>query len=108
MKKGIHPKYVESNISCACGNVIPTRSAKPTLKVEICSRCHPFFTGQQRIIDTGGKVERFMKRLKAAEEAEKAASARRKVAAGRQMPVDLDESNGEETNEERRSEEQSE
>jgi len=83
MKKGIHPKYVESTISCACGNVIQTRSIKPALKVEVCSRCHPFFTGQQRIVDTGGKVERFMRRLQAAEAAEKTAASRRAAKARR-------------------------
>ncbi len=63
MKKGIHPKLIESSVVCACGNTFTTRSVKPLLKVEICSKCHPFFTGTQRIVDTAGQVERFMRRL---------------------------------------------
>ncbi len=63
MKTGIHPKWIESQVICACGNSFTTRSVKPTLKVEVCSRCHPFFTGQQRIVDTAGRVERFMQRM---------------------------------------------
>lgn len=63
MKKGIHPKLLESTVVCSCGNTFPTRSVKPLLKVEVCSHCHPFYTGTQRILDTGGQVERFMRRL---------------------------------------------
>ena len=63
MKLKIHPEYVESRVHCACGNAWQTRSTKPDLHVEICSNCHPFFTGQQRIVDTAGRVERFAKRL---------------------------------------------
>jgi large subunit ribosomal protein L31 len=63
MKTKIHPEYVESRVHCACGNEWHTRSTKPDLHVEICSNCHPFFTGQQRIVDTAGRVERFAKRL---------------------------------------------
>ena len=59
MKKGIHPKYEKSIISCACGNSFETGSTKKNMKVEICSVCHPFFTGKQKIIDTAGRVERF-------------------------------------------------
>ena len=59
MKKGIHPKYEKSTISCACGNSFETGSTKKNMKVEICSVCHPFFTGKQKIIDTAGRVERF-------------------------------------------------
>jgi large subunit ribosomal protein L31 len=62
MKKNIHPKYVDCEISCLCGNVIHTRSTRPKINVEICSNCHPFFTGQQKIVDTAGRVERFRKR----------------------------------------------
>lgn len=61
-KEGIHPKYVETTITCACGNVIHTRSTKENIKVEICSKCHPFFTGKQKLVDTGGRVDRFNKR----------------------------------------------
>ena len=63
MKAKIHPNYVEATVHCACGNRWQTHSTKPDLHVEICSNCHPFFTGQQRIVDTAGRVERFAKRL---------------------------------------------
>jgi large subunit ribosomal protein L31 len=62
MKEGIHPKYSETTIQCACGNVIETGSVVEGMKVEICSSCHPFFTGTQKIVDTEGRVERFNKR----------------------------------------------
>jgi large subunit ribosomal protein L31 len=62
MKKGIHPKYETTTISCACGNVLETRSTSKDIKVEICSNCHPFFTGKQKLVDTTGRVERFKKR----------------------------------------------
>jgi large subunit ribosomal protein L31 len=62
MKKGIHPEYVEAIVHCACGNTFTTRSTKKDLRVEVCSRCHPFFTGEQRIVDTAGRVERFKRR----------------------------------------------
>ena len=62
MKKGIHPKYVEATVVCVCGNTFKTGSTKPSLRVELCSKCHPFFTGQQRIVDTAGRVERFLER----------------------------------------------
>jgi large subunit ribosomal protein L31 len=64
MKTGIHPTWVESTVHCACGNTFQTRSIKPELRVELCSQCHPFYTGQQRIVDTGGQVERFMRRMR--------------------------------------------
>ena len=59
MRAGIHPEYVETTITCACGEVIHTRSTRPGLRVEICSKCHPFFTGKQKLVDTAGRVERF-------------------------------------------------
>lgn len=63
MKKGIHPKYTKTTITCVCGNVITTRSTLGgTLTIEICSNCHPFFTGKQKLIDTAGRVERFRKK----------------------------------------------
>ena len=62
MKAGIHPEYVPAIISCACGEVIHTRSAVPVLKVEICSKCHPLFPGRQKLIDSEGRVERFQRR----------------------------------------------
>ena len=63
MKEGIHPVYAETTITCACGNVIKTRSTKKDIKVEICSKCHPFYTGKQKLVDTGGRVDRFKKRF---------------------------------------------
>jgi large subunit ribosomal protein L31 len=64
MREGIHPNYEETTITCACGNVIHTRSTKKDIKVEICSKCHPFYTGKQKLVDTGGRVERFKKKFK--------------------------------------------
>jgi len=62
MKKEIHPKYEKTTIACACGNVIETRSTKENIRVEICSKCHPFFTGKQKLMDTAGRVERFRRK----------------------------------------------
>jgi large subunit ribosomal protein L31 len=62
VRTGIHPNYVESTVSCACGNSWTTRSTKETVHLDVCSRCHPYFTGEQRIVDTAGRVERFRKR----------------------------------------------
>ena len=74
MKADIHPEYVRTIVRCACGNEFETRSVKPELHVEICSACHPFYTGKQKLVDTGGRVERFQRRL---EKAEKAARAKK-------------------------------
>ncbi|MGI6604875.1 MAG: 50S ribosomal protein L31 [Firmicutes bacterium] len=63
MKKGIHPDYHKTVVTCACGATFETGSIKEKLRVEICSNCHPFFTGQQKIVDTGGRVERFTKKF---------------------------------------------
>ncbi|MCH7699279.1 MAG: 50S ribosomal protein L31 [Chloroflexi bacterium] len=62
MKTGIHPDYVECTVRCACGNTFETRATTPDIHVEVCSACHPYFTGDQRIVDTAGRVERFKKR----------------------------------------------
>jgi large subunit ribosomal protein L31 len=62
MKDKIHPKYEPAKISCACGNVIETRSTVKDIKVEICSACHPFFTGKQKLVDTAGRIERFRRK----------------------------------------------
>ena len=62
MKEGLHPNYVVSTVSCACGYTFQTRSTRPQIKVEICSNCHPFFTGKQKLVDSAGRVERFTKR----------------------------------------------
>ena len=83
MKEGIHPKYEEVEVRCACGNTFKTRSTKSELHLEICSACHPFFTGRQKLIDTEGRVERLTKKFgaqtwearKTAEKAAKAAKA---------------------------------
>lgn len=63
MKQGIHPDYKQTQIKCACGNVIEAGSTKENLRTEICSACHPFYTGKQKLIDTGGRVNRFKKRF---------------------------------------------
>lgn len=63
MKEGIHPEYKKTTIRCACGEVIETASTKENLRVDICSKCHPFFTGKQKLVDTGGRVDRFNKRF---------------------------------------------
>ena len=62
MQENMHPKYVKTTITCACGNVIETRSTKENIRVEICSKCHPFFTGKQKLVDTSGRVDMFKKR----------------------------------------------
>ena len=62
MKEKIHPKLYETTITCVCGNVIHTRSTKQNIRVEICSNCHPFFTGKQKFVDSAGRVEKFQKR----------------------------------------------
>src|SRR3989475_12599565 len=66
MKPEIHPEYVLATVTCSCGNTFETRSTKPELHVEICSNCHPFYTGKQKLVDTGGRVERFQRRLEKA------------------------------------------
>jgi large subunit ribosomal protein L31 len=63
MREGIHPAYVEATVVCACGNTFKTRSTKPMIRLEICSNCHPFFTGRQKFVDSAGRVERFQKRF---------------------------------------------
>jgi len=63
VKEGIHPKYEEAEVKCACGETFSTGSTKKSLRVDICSKCHPFFTGKQKLIDTGGRVDRFKKKF---------------------------------------------
>ena len=63
MKKGIHPKYVEAEVKCGCGNRFKTRSTVPKINVEICSVCHPFYTGKQKFVDTAGRIEKFQKKF---------------------------------------------
>jgi len=81
MREKIHPKYVDAEIRCACGNVINTRSTRPSIVIGICNVCHPFYTGQQKFVDTAGRVDKFQQRLaktKAAQEAAAAHASRRK------------------------------
>ena len=66
MKTDIHPEYVLATVTCSCGNTFQTRSTKPELHVEICSNCHPFYTGKQKIVDTAGRVDKFRKKYAAA------------------------------------------
>jgi large subunit ribosomal protein L31 len=82
MKTGIHPKYQAATVTCACGNSWETRSTKPEIRVELCPKCHPFYTGEQRIVDSAGQVERFMQRMQNASEAP-----RRKKAERRQQKI---------------------
>ena len=71
MKKGIHPQYKESTITCICGNTVKTHSTKGDMHVEICAACHPFYTGKQHIVDTAGRVERFRKKYGMTEKTDK-------------------------------------
>ncbi|RIK42287.1 MAG: 50S ribosomal protein L31 [Chloroflexi bacterium] len=80
MKPGIHPRYQEATVSCSCGNTWQTRSTRPHIRIELCNQCHPFFTGEQRIVDTAGQVERFMRRLENAQEAPRKKKAERRQA----------------------------
>ncbi len=64
MKTGIHPEYLETTIKCACGNELEAGSTKSDIRVEICSKCHPFFTGKQKLVDTAGRIERFRRKYK--------------------------------------------
>ncbi len=64
MKQGVHPQYHETTVKCACGTIIETRATKENIKVEICSTCHPFYTGKEKLLDTEGRVERFLNKYK--------------------------------------------
>jgi large subunit ribosomal protein L31 len=75
LKEKIHPEYFDTTITCACGNVIHTRSTVKDIRVEICSSCHPFFTGKQKLVDTAGRVERFRKKYEALEQKKKKSEA---------------------------------
>ena len=75
MRDGIHPKYETTTIHCACGNEWETRSTRSNLRIDVCSRCHPFYTGEQRLMDTGGQVERFRRRMQRATQGANAAQA---------------------------------
>jgi large subunit ribosomal protein L31 len=78
MRADIHPKYVDAEIRCACGNVVQTRSTKPVIIVGICNSCHPFFTGQQKFVDTAGRVDKFQQRMVKTQAAQAAAAASKK------------------------------
>jgi large subunit ribosomal protein L31 len=69
MKTDLHPNYIVAKVSCTCGNAFETRSVKPEIRVEVCNECHPFYTGKQKLIDTGGRVERFQRKLARAQRA---------------------------------------
>ena len=79
MKENIHPEYVECVVKCSCGNTFTTRSTKPELKIDICNVCHPFYTGQQRFVDTGGRVQRFADKFGSAKDAVAAREAEKKA-----------------------------
>lgn len=68
MKPDIHPEYVTTTVTCSCGNTFETRSTVASIKVELCDQCHPFYTGKQKLVDTGGRVDRFKRRLEKAAE----------------------------------------
>jgi large subunit ribosomal protein L31 len=72
LKKGIHPKYMKTKVVCVCGNQFETRSTVPEIRVEICSNCHPYFTGKQKLVDTAGRVERFRRKYGIKDETEDA------------------------------------
>ncbi len=71
MKKGIHPRYVDCTVTCGCGNTFETRATVPELRIEVCSVCHPFYTGKQRFVDAAGRVDKFIKKYAKAEAAKK-------------------------------------
>ena len=85
MKKDIHPEYMECTVICSCGNTFKTRSTKPELKVDICNECHPFFTGQQKFVDTGGRVQRFENRFGNAKDVLQAKAAEKKAARAKEL-----------------------
>ena len=87
MKNGIHPDYVETKVTCSCGNTFTTRSVKSEMHVELCNQCHPFYTGKQKLVDTGGRVERFQKKY-AASRARADAAATRRTEGGEQTESD--------------------
>ena len=92
MKQGLHPNYVDATVVCSCGNTFQTRSTKPELRTDLCSVCHPFYTGEQRIVDTAGQVERFTRRMEAAKESGGRKSKRqRRLEARRQSTEDQNE-----------------
>jgi large subunit ribosomal protein L31 len=87
MKQGIHPNYVEATVICSCGNTFQTRSTKKELRTDLCSVCHPFYTGEQRIVDTAGQVERFTRRMERAQAAGGAKSKRQRRLDARRQAI---------------------
>ncbi len=83
MKTGIHPDYVLAQVHCSCGHTYVTRSTKKELRVDLCSECHPFYTGKQKVVDTAGRVERFQRRQAATAAAQKAQAAQKAAAAAK-------------------------
>ena len=81
MKQGIHPEYVECTVRCTCGNTWTTRATVPEMRVDLCDKCHPFYTGQQKLVDTGGRVQRFSNKFGEAAKEAKAAKAAEQEAA---------------------------
>ena len=97
MKQGLHPKYEETTVTCACGNTFTTRSTRQNLRTDLCNVCHPFYTGEQRIVDTAGQVERFMKRMEVAASGESAQSKRQRRIAARTASQRANEPEADET-----------
>ena len=87
MKQGIHPNYVEATVICSCGNTFQTRSTRSEIRTDLCSVCHPFYTGEQRIVDTAGQVERFTRRMERAQQAGGAKSKRQRRIEARQQQL---------------------
>jgi large subunit ribosomal protein L31 len=79
MKPEIHPQYIEATVTCSCGNSFQTRSTQATIRTDLCSVCHPFYTGEQRIVDTAGQVERFNRRVEAAQAASAKSKRQRRI-----------------------------
>ena len=88
MKTDTHPDYQITTVHCSCGNTFQTRSTKTDLRVEVCSNCHPFYTGKQKLLDTGGRVERFQRRYAAQQQQQEAANARRASQASAPEPAE--------------------
>jgi large subunit ribosomal protein L31 len=89
LKPKIHPEYVETTVTCACGNSWKTRSTRPVIKTDVCSRCHPFYTGEQRIVDSAGQVERFMQRVEVSQQLAQQVESRRQAKADRRRARQL-------------------
>lgn len=104
MKSGIHPDYMEAKVTCSCGETFKTRATVPELKVEICSKCHPFYSGKQKLVDAGGRVERFQRKygLKTSSTKQEAAKeVTEEVAEERETPEKTEEVTAESESEER-------